>query len=204
MLLKIHPANPQIRLIRRVVDVLRAGGTVVLPTDTNYGLTCDIYARGATNRLYQYRKLSSKKLLSVLCSDLKQVSEYAYVMTTVYRQIRKCLPGPYTFILQATGSIPRHFNLTRKQVGIRIPDHPICIMVLQELGHPLLITSVLPDEQTPVTSIDPSALHKSEKHLIDCIVDTGVLPLEQSTVVDMTVSPPKVIRAGKGDASIFD
>jgi len=204
MLLKIHPKNPQPRLITQVVNILRAGGIVVLPTDTNYGVTCDIYSKSATQKLYQFRKLATKKLLSVLCTDLKQVSEYAYISTSAYRKIRKCLPGPYTFILKSCGAIPKHFELSRKQVGIRIPDHNITQMVLEELGHPLLITSILPEEENPITTIDPVELHNQEKNLIDCVVDTGVLSFEQSTVIDFTVSPPVVVREGKGSLSLFE
>jgi tRNA threonylcarbamoyl adenosine modification protein (Sua5/YciO/YrdC/YwlC family) len=204
MLLKIHPVNPQRRLILQVVDYLKAGGIVVIPTDTNYGVVCDMYSKAATTKLYQFRKLSSKKLLSVLCADLKQVSEYALISTVAYRKIRKCLPGPYTFILQATNAIPKHFDIPRKQVGIRIPNHPIPQGILDELGHPLLITSILPEEEIPSTSIDPQALYQKEKHIVDAVVDAGVLPFEQSTVVDFTVQPPQVVRVGKGDLSLFE
>ncbi len=204
MLLEIHPENPQRRLITKVVDQLKAGGIVLMPTDTNYGLTCDVYSKSATMQLYQFRKLSPKKPFSVLCEDLKQVSEYTYMETPAYRKIRRCLPGPYTFILKASGTMPRHFKASRKEIGVRIPDHPICQMVLEELGHPLLITSILPEDEESAQSIDPTEIHQQEKALIRCVVDAGVMPLEHSTVVDFTVSPPKVVRTGKGDPSVFE
>lgn len=204
MLLKIHPQNPQLRLVEKALDTYRAGGVVVLPTDTTYGLTCDIYSKNATQRLYQLRKLSPKKLLSVLCADLRQVSEYAIITTSAYRVIRKVLPGPYTFILQATGAIPHYFQGNRKQVGIRIPDHSICQAMLEGLGHPILIASLLPEEESSPVSIDPVRLHEEEKHVVDCVIDVGILPLEQSTVVDFTQSPPQIVRKGKGDTSLFE
>ena len=204
MLLKIHPQNPQSRLIEKALDTYRAGGVVVVPTDTTYGLTCDLYSKSATQRLYQLRKLSPKKLLSVLCVDLRQVSEYAIITTPAYRKIRRALPGPYTFILQATGAIPNYFQGNRKQVGIRIPDNVICQALLEKLGHPILIASLLPEDEVSPVSIDPAQLHEREKNVVDCVIDVGVLPLEQSTVVDFTQSPPQIVRKGKGKIDLFE
>jgi tRNA threonylcarbamoyl adenosine modification protein (Sua5/YciO/YrdC/YwlC family) len=204
MLLKIHPDNPQPRLIEKALKIYRAGGVVVLPTDTTYGLTCDIYSKPATNRLYQLKKLEPKKMLSILCSDLKQVSEYAIINTPAYRKFRRTLPGPYTFILNATGSLPNHFKgKTRRHVGIRVPDTAICQALLEKLAHPILVTSLLPEEEDSPVSINPVELHEKEKHFVDCVIDVGVMPHAQSTVIDFTESPPKIIREGKGDVSIF-
>lgn len=203
MLLNIHPKNPQKRLIEKAVDVYRAGGVVVIPTDTNYGLSCDLYSKSATKRLYQLRRLSPKKLLSVLCVDLKQVSEYAHITTPIYRTIRKMLPGPFTIIMNATGAIPHYFQGNRKQVGIRIPDNIICQSLLEHLGHPILIASLLPEEDISPVTINPVVLHEQEKSVVDCVIDVGVLPLEQTTVIDFTLATPEIVREGKGDVTLF-
>jgi tRNA threonylcarbamoyl adenosine modification protein (Sua5/YciO/YrdC/YwlC family) len=148
MIIKINAENPQLRLIRKVVDVLKEGGVIAYPTDTIYGLGCDLYQKDAIERVHRLRKLSKNKRLSIICADLKDISNYAHVPDYAYRIMRSLIPGPYTFILEATKLVPKIMLTNQKTVGIRVPNNTISLALVQELGHPIITTSVTKTDES--------------------------------------------------------
>jgi tRNA threonylcarbamoyl adenosine modification protein (Sua5/YciO/YrdC/YwlC family) len=201
MLITINPKNPQPRLIRRVVEVLKEGGVVGYPTDTIYGIGCDLFNPEAIRRIHRLKKLEGKKLLSFICSDLKDISRYAYVSNYAYKMMKRLLPGAYTFVLKATKLVPKIAMTKQNTVGIRIPDNKICLSLVRELGHPIISTSVYkPDEGL---YNDPAGIEERFGKQLDLVVDGGMIVAEHSSMVDLTGDLPKVIRKGKGDVSLF-
>jgi tRNA threonylcarbamoyl adenosine modification protein (Sua5/YciO/YrdC/YwlC family) len=201
MLLNINPRNPERRKIRQVVDMLRQGGIIGYPTDTVYGLGCSIFQKAGIQRIYEIKGKDRLKPLSFICSDLKDISQYAQVSNYAYKTMKKLLPGPYTFILQATRLVPKIMLTKRKTVGIRIPDNPICLALVGDLGHPIITTSVSkPDEQL---YNDPQEIHDRLKGRLDVVIDGGVLVAEHSTIVDLTDEVPQIVRLGKGHVGYF-
>jgi tRNA threonylcarbamoyl adenosine modification protein (Sua5/YciO/YrdC/YwlC family) len=194
--IQIHPINPQPRILKTAVDVLKNGGLILYPTDSVYGLGCDLFNKNAVEKIYQIKGKDKRKLLSFICSDLKDISEYAYVSNSAYKVMRRLLPGPYTFILNATRQVPRILLEKRKTVGIRVPDNAICQALLSEFGKPIISTSArLPDQECLA---EPEAIADLFTHFVDLFLDAGPGGLELSTVLDFTEDEPVVVRQGKG------
>lgn len=201
MILKINPQNPQPRFIRKVVEVLRDGGVIGYPTDTIYGIGCDLFNKKAIQRIYEIKGKDHHKPLSFICSDLKDISRYAIVSNYAYKTMKKLLPGPYTFVLQATHLVPKIMLTKRKTVGIRVPDNPISLSIIRELGNPIISTSVTKlDEQL---YNDPEEIHEMLKGKLDLVINGDRIVAEHSTIVDLTEEIPKILRKGKGDIGYF-
>ena len=201
MLLKINPHNPQQRLIDRVVEILRNGGVIAYPTDTQYGIGCDIMNKKAIQRIYQLRQRDKKKPFSFMCSDLKNISLYAKVTNYQYKTLRRLLPGPYTFILSGTKMVPKMMLTNRNTTGIRVPDHAICLKMVEELGNPILSATA----KTPAGDmfLDPSLIYDHFGSRLDVVIDGGPVPGSSSSVISLIDDTPEVIREGLGDVSSF-
>lgn len=201
---QIHPDNPQARLIRQAVDIIRAGGVVVYPTDSAYALGCHIGDKAALDRIRRIRKLDDKHNFTLVCRDLSEIATYAKVNNTVYRQLKHATPGPYTFILKATSEVPKRLmHAKRKTIGLRVPDNNIASALLEDLGEPLMsVTLIMPGEELPL--IDPYDIREVLEHEVDLVIDGGYCGLEPSTVVDLVDETPLVLRAGKGDTTLFE
>ena len=196
-ILKINPENPQGRFIRRAVEVLERGGIIVYPTDTVYGIGCDIFNKKAIDRIYQIKGKSKKQPLSFIVPNLKDISKYAYVSDPAYRLMRRILPGPYTVVLPATRMVPKKIApVNKRTVGIRIPDNKVCMMLLEAYPNPIISTSANLSGSEILN--DPEVIAKELGHLVDLILDAGMLGLEPSTVIDLTGEEPVVLRQGKG------
>lgn len=201
MIITINPKNPQMRLIRKVVDILKEGGVIGYPTDTIYGLGCDLFNPEAIRKIHRLKKIDEKKPFSFICSDLKDISRYAYVTNYAYKMMKRLLPGAYTFILKATKLVPKIAMTKQKTVGIRIPDNKICLALVKELGNPIISTSVYkPDEGL---YNDPSEIEERFGKQLNLVIDGGVIVAGHSSIIDLTDDAPKVIRKGKGDISLF-
>lgn len=202
MMIKINSQNPQMRFIRRVVEVLQNGGVIAYPTDTVYGFGCSLYDKKAIERIVQIKRSEKNRPFSFICADLKDISLYSKVSNYGYKTMKRLLPGPYTFILEGTKLVPK-IMLTpkRKTAGIRVPNHPIALALVQELGHPIISTSAtLPGGEI---LYDPAEIEQKVGKLLDLIVDGGILVSEPSSVIDLTEDVPKIVRQGKGDVSPF-
>jgi tRNA threonylcarbamoyl adenosine modification protein (Sua5/YciO/YrdC/YwlC family) len=202
MLIAINPQNPQPRLIRKVVEILRGGGIVVYPTDTYYGIGCDLLQQRAIERIYQLKRRDHAKPFSFICSDLTNISQYAKVSNYAYRTMRRLLPGPYTFILEGSKLVPKIMLTKRKTAGIRVPDNEICLALVRELGHPIITTSATTAEGEVVP--DASLIHDHFGRQVDAVIDGGPVTGEPSSVVSLIGDTPEVIRAGAGDVSAFE
>ncbi|PIV20182.1 MAG: threonylcarbamoyl-AMP synthase [Deltaproteobacteria bacterium CG_4_8_14_3_um_filter_45_9] len=201
MIVDINAKNPQPRLIRRVVGVLEEGGLIGYPTDTIYGVGCDLFNPESIRKIHRLKKLEGKKPLSFICSDLKDISRYAYVSNYAYKMMKRLLPGAYTFVLKATKLVPKIAMTKQNTVGIRIPDNKICLALVKELGHPIISTSVYkPDEGL---YNDPAEIEERFGKQLDLVIDGGVIVAEHSSIIDLTDDSPKVIRKGKGNVSLF-
>lgn len=198
MLIHIHPQNPQLRLIRQVVDILRNGGVIVYPTDTIYGLGCDIFQHKAVERICAIKHIDPQKAqLSFVCYDLSDLSHYAKQLTTsTYRTLKQYLPGPYTFILEASKQVPKILKTKKDTVGIRVPDNKIARCIVQELGNPILSAS-LPGEYVEEYT-DPEAIYDKFGKLVDVVIDGGIGGTVPSTVIDFTQGEPEIVRQGAG------
>jgi len=202
--LQIHPDNPQARLIGQAVDILRRGGLMIYPTDSCYALGCQIGDKGAMERIRRLRRLDDKHDFTLVCRDLTEISQYAKIGNQDYRLLKNLTPGPYTFILMATRQVPRRLqHPKRKTIGIRVPDNTIVRALLEELGEPIMSsTLILPGEEFPLT--DPYEM----RDLLDChvelIIDGGYCGIETTSVLLMTEDIPQVLRVGKGDVSQFE
>jgi len=200
-MISIHPVNPDKRTIRHAVYVLSQGGIIVYPTDTVYGIGCDISKKHAIERILQIKARSAKKPFSFICSDLKHISHYAEVTDSNYRILKRFLPGPYTFILPATRYVPQLLRAKQKTVGIRIPNHPVPLALVQELGNPLLSTSANLTGENVVA--DPDEIEHLFGKLVDMILECGVLPNMPSSVISLADDKVEVLRQGAGDVSYF-
>jgi tRNA threonylcarbamoyl adenosine modification protein (Sua5/YciO/YrdC/YwlC family) len=200
-MISIHPVNPDKRTIRHAVYVLSQGGVIVYPTDTVYGIGCDISKKHAIERILQIKARSAKKPFSFICSDLKHISHYAEVTDSNYRILKRFLPGPYTFILPATRYVPQLLRAKQKTVGIRIPNHPVPLALVQELGNPLLSTSANLTGENVVA--DPDEIEHLFGKLVDMILECGVLPNMPSSVISLADDKVEVLRQGAGDVSYF-
>lgn len=188
------------KAIHRAVEVLRSGGVIVYPTDTVYGMGCDLLNPQAVDRVYFLKRMPRRKPLSLICSDLGQIAEYAQLTNTAYRLMKRLLPGPYTFILTATRLVPRVMMSKQRTVGIRMPDNEICLSLVRELGNPLVNTSASGDADEVVS--DPEAIQEAYPE-IDLMLDAGMLRSEPSTILDVTRDVPVVVREGKGPVGDF-
>jgi tRNA threonylcarbamoyl adenosine modification protein (Sua5/YciO/YrdC/YwlC family) len=194
--LEIHPDNPQVRYLQKAAKVVEDGGVIIYPTDTVYGLGCNLFDKRAIEKIYQIKGKKKRARLTFICPDLKDIAKYAHVSTPAYKIMRSLLPGPFTFILEATRTVPKIMLEKRKTVGIRVPDNNICHMLLEECGHPLISTSLnLPG--IPYLN-DPNEIEESFCHRADLFLDVGFGGLEPSTVIDLTDTTPEIIREGKG------
>ncbi len=200
MLIHIHPDNPQQRNIDTVVDTLRNGGIIIYPTDTIYGLGCDIYNTSAIERICRIKNIDPRKAqFSFICSDLSHLSDYAKsVDTPVFRLLKAALPGPYTFILEASKQVPKLLKTKKDTVGIRVPNHNICREIVQQLGHPIMSVSLPMDDEVEYYT-DPELMHDKFEKLVDIVIDGGHGGIIPSTVIDCTQGEPEVIREGAGD-----
>lgn len=201
---EIHPQNPQSRLIRRSVEILLHGGVIVYPTDSSYALGCRIGEKSAMERIRRIRNLDDKHNFTLVCRDLSEITAYARIDNQGFRLLKGHTPGPYTFICRATKQVPRRLlHPRRKTIGIRVPDNAICLALLAELDQPILSTTLmLPQHEVPLT--DPYEMRTQLDSDVDLVMDGGFSGLEPTTVLDMTLEPPLILRRGKGDASLFE
>ncbi len=202
VLLKINPVNPQERLINRAVDILKKGGIIAFPTDTYYGIGCDIMNKKAIERTYQLKQRSKNKPFSFLCSSLKNISHYAKVSNYAYKTMKRLLPGPYTFILEGSKLVPKIMLTKRKTAGIRVPANRICIAIIESLGHPIISTSCT--EPRGHFYNDPSIIHDHFGKRLDAVIDGGPSPNNPSSVISLIDDEPEIIREGLGDVSLFE
>lgn len=201
---QIHPDNPQARLVRQAVDILRAGGVIVYPTDSAYAIGCSIGDKAALDRIRRIRNLDARHNFTLVCRDLSEIATYARVDNTVYRLLKQYTPGPYTFILRATSEVPRRLmHPKRRTVGLRVPDNIVAQALLDDLNEPLMsVTLIMPGDEFPL--IDPYEIREVLEHDVDLVIDGGYCGMEATTVVDMADEVPMVLRAGKGDTAPFE
>ncbi|MBT1697214.1 threonylcarbamoyl-AMP synthase [Fulvivirgaceae bacterium PWU4] len=200
-LLKIHPLNPEGRKIDRVVTILKQGGIVIYPTDTIYGIGCDLLNRKAVEQLCRILDIKPQKLdLSFICHDLSQISEYVRRMDTpVFKLLKKSLPGPFTYIFESSSKVPRVLDVNKKTVGVRIPDHAIPAAIVELLGNPVITSSIKDDDTIKEYTTDPEEIYEDFKHQVDLVIDGGAGGNVPSTVVDCTTTELRIIRQGLGD-----
>jgi tRNA threonylcarbamoyl adenosine modification protein (Sua5/YciO/YrdC/YwlC family) len=200
MLLKIYPENPNPKDIRQVVEVLKNGGIIVYPTDTVYGLGCDITHAKAVEKVARFKNVKVEKSnFSFICSDLSHLSDFSKpVSNSVFKLLKRYLPGPFTFILNANSNVPKYFKGKKKTVGIRIPDNSIIIEIVRALGNPIMSTSIHDDDEIVEYSTDPELIHERFNDFADLVIDGGYGDNVPSTIVDCTEDVPVVVRQGKG------
>jgi tRNA threonylcarbamoyl adenosine modification protein (Sua5/YciO/YrdC/YwlC family) len=200
---QIHPENPQKRLIKQAVDILRSGGVIVYPTDSAYAIGCRLGDKQASDRIKRLRRLDDKHNFTLVCRDLSDIGVYAKVDNTQYRLLKTYTPGPYTFILGATSEVPRRLlHPKRRTVGVRVPKNAIVEALLGEFGEPIMSsTLILPGETDPMT--DPEEIRDTLEHELDLIIDGGFCGVDATTVVNFTGDTPEVTRVGKGDPEPF-
>ncbi len=198
---ELHPVNPQIRYINKAVEVLKNGGVIIYPTDTVYGLGCDIFNKEALERIFSIKNDSQNKLLSFVCDDLKDISKYAKVSDYAYRVMKHLLPGPYTFILPAAKEVPKRLWSKRKTVGIRVPNNQIALTLVRELGNPIISTSVT--KRLGEILSEPEEIKLIFENQVDLMLSMGNLGNKPSSVIDLSDEQPEVIREGIGDVSLF-
>lgn len=201
MLIKINPITPQLRLIRRVVDILKRGGVIAYPTDTYYGIGCDIFNKKAIEKIYLLKHRHKSKPFSFICSDLKNISDYAKVSNYAYKTMRRLLPGPYTFILEGSKMVPKIMLTKRKTAGIRVPNNPICMALINELSNPIITTSATRPDGEVIE--DPSLIHDYFDTRLDAVIDGGPAAGQPSSVISLIKDIPEIIREGIGDISSF-
>jgi len=195
MIFSINPQNPQQRLINRVCEILDRGGIIAYPTDTFYGIGCDLYNKKGIELIYRLKRRPFSKPFSIICDSLKEISKYAVVSNYAYKTMKSLLPGPYTFVLEGTKLVPKIMLTKRKTVGIRVPDNRICLAIVKTLGRPIISTSAGCD--------DPHEIEEIFRSHIDLVVDGGIIKGSPSSVISLIDNVPVVIRVGKGDVSRF-
>ena len=205
MLLRIYPENPNPREIKKVVDCLRNGGVIIYPTDTVYGIGCDVNNKKAMERVCRIKGLDIKKHnLAFVCYDLSHIADFTkQLATSTYKLMKKTLPGPYTFILEANNSIPKLFKNSKKEIGIRIPSNNIPREIVKELGNPIATTSVKDKDMLIEYSTDPELIYEHFNKLVDIVIDGGYGEVIPSTIVNCTNNNPEIIRKGKGNITPF-
>ncbi len=204
MLVKIYEDNPNPKEIQKVIEVLRNGGVIIYPTDTIYGIGCDITNARAVERVARIKKIAVEKSnFSFVCSDLSHLSDFTRpIPNHIFKLIRRTLPGPFTFILEANNQVPRYFKGKKKTVGIRVPDNKIIIEIVRELGNPILSTSVHDDDEILEYITDPELIHEKFRDIVDLVIDGGYGGNVPSTVIDCTDDFPVIIREGKGEIEL--
>ena len=204
MLLQIHPDNPQERLLEQVVTCLKKGGIIIYPTDTIYGIGCDIYNKDAIERICKIKNISPKKAnFSFICSDLTHLSKFASQLDNpTYRFLKNNIPGAFTFILDANKEVPKMLKTNKDTVGIRVPDNKICKMLVDMLGNPIMSTSLPQPDDEVETFTDPEVIQERFGHLVDLVIDAGPGNIQSSTVIDLTDGEPQIIREGAGKISV--
>ena len=202
MLLQINPENPQGRHIARVVETLKQGGVIAYPTDTTYGIGCDIFNKRGVKKIYQIKQRDARKPFSFICADLSDVANYAHVSNFAFKIMKRHLPGPYTFVLEATRIVPDSVSTKQKTVGIRIPDDQIALEIVRELGHPPITTSANLSGEAPLH--DPSEIDVSMGQMLDIVIDGGIRFGDPSTVISLIDDRVEVLREGCGDISWID
>lgn len=200
MLIKIYPENPNDKDVRYVVDVLQRGGIIIYPTDTVYGMGCDITNPKAVEKIARYKNVSVEKSnFSFICSDLSHLSDFSRpVSNQLFKLLKRYLPGPFTFLLSASSNVPKYFKGKKKTVGIRIPDNSIILTIVRVLGNPIMSTSIHDDDEIIEYSTDPELIHEKFKEIVDLVIDGGYGDNIPSTIVDCTGEVPVIIRQGKG------
>jgi tRNA threonylcarbamoyl adenosine modification protein (Sua5/YciO/YrdC/YwlC family) len=201
MMLSINSQNPQMRLVKKAADVLRDGGIIIYPTDTVYGLGCDLSNKKGIERIYELKRRNRKQPLSFICSDLKHISQYAKVTDYAYKTMKRLLPGPYTFILEASRLVPKIILPKRSTTGIRVPDNQICLDLIKELGQPIISTSVKTADGEDLGT--PNEIEERFGRIVDLIIDGGIIIPEPSSVISLVDDNIEIIRNGKGDVSAF-
>jgi tRNA threonylcarbamoyl adenosine modification protein (Sua5/YciO/YrdC/YwlC family) len=202
MLISINPDNPQQRNIRQIAEKLRNGAVICYPTDTVYGIGCDIFNQKDIKKIYQIKKRAKHKPFSFMCSGLKNVRDYGHVSNTAYRIMRKALPGPFTFVLSALKIVPKIMMTTQKTVGIRVPDNNICLALIEELGNPIVTTSANIYKERDSLS-EAYEFDELLGNMVDLVIDGGMVFPDPSTIVSFTGEEPEILRQGKGDISQF-
>jgi tRNA threonylcarbamoyl adenosine modification protein (Sua5/YciO/YrdC/YwlC family) len=204
MFVRLHPNNPEERKIQQIVEELKKGAIIIYPTDTVYGIGCDINNPKAIEKLYRIKNVSAKDAkFSFVCDSLSNISNYTKAIDTpIFKLLKKCLPGPYTFILEANKAVPKLLQTKKNTVGIRIPDNKICLALVEALGNPIISTS-LPESQEIDEYVDPDVFYYLFEKQVDIVIDGGIGSLNPSTVVDCTSGIPEIIREGAGSISIF-
>jgi tRNA threonylcarbamoyl adenosine modification protein (Sua5/YciO/YrdC/YwlC family) len=202
MILEVHLPTPAQRVIEQAVAVLQRGGVICFPTDTGYAIGCDLFNKKAIDRIYRIKKRDVKKPLSFICADLKELSQFAVVNNKAYRSMRRLLPGPYTFVLPATKMVPKLLVSRRSSVGIRVPQHPVTMAIVNTLRHPIIGTSCASPEGEPYLTAEE--IVKGLGKNIDLILDCGPVASEPSTVIDFSTPEPVIVRKGKGSLAGFD
>jgi len=202
MIININAETPQYRQLDIVIKLLKRGGIIAYPTDTYYGIGCDIMNKKAIQKIYRLKQRSEQKPFSFICSSLKNISDYAKVSNYAYKTMKRLLPGPYTFILTGSRMVPKIMLTRRKTAGIRVPNHSICIALVEMLGNPILNTSATGPQETIFS--DPSLIHDHFKNQLDAVIDGGVVPDQPSSVISLIDDEPEIIRRGAGDVSIFE
>jgi tRNA threonylcarbamoyl adenosine modification protein (Sua5/YciO/YrdC/YwlC family) len=200
-MVSINNQNPQMRLIKKAVDVLRDGGIIIYPTDTVYGLGCDLSNKKGIEKIYEIKRRNKKQPLSFICSDLKHISQYAKVTDYAYKTMKRLLPGSYTFILEASRLVPKIILPKRPTTGIRVPDNNICLAMVRELGQPIISTSVKTAEGEDLGN--PYIIEEYWGKLVDLIIDGGNIIPEPSSVISLVDDNIEILRIGKGDVSAF-
>ena len=203
-IIRIYPQNPDLRRIRQVAECLREGGVVIYPTDTVYGLGCDIHNARAVERVARIKGIKPQKNdFSFICFDLSHIADYARVSNAAFKLMKKTLPGPFTFILEANNNVPKLLNTNKKTVGIRVPDHDIPRFFVRELGNPIITTSIKDDDEVIEYSTDPELIFEKFQHQVDMVIDGGYGGNVGSTIVDATTDEFVIIREGLGDLPLF-
>lgn len=200
---RLHPDNPQLRLIRQGADIVRAGGVIAYPTDSCYALGCHIGDKDALERIRRIREADRNHHFTLVCRDLTEIARYAKVDTAQFRLLKACTPGPYTFLLEATRETPRRLqHEKRRTIGIRVPDHPVAQLLLAELGEPIMSSTLLmPGDGLPLNDGDEIAERLGRQ--LDALLDGGSCGIEPTTVVDLAAQPPVVVRQGRGSLAPF-
>jgi tRNA threonylcarbamoyl adenosine modification protein (Sua5/YciO/YrdC/YwlC family) len=200
LLLQIHPDNPQIAKVRAAAEIIKKGGVVIYPTDTVYAIGCDIHNQKAVEKVCRLKNIQPGKInLSFVCKDLSHISEYTKALpTNIFKLMKQVLPGPYTFILNASSNVPNILNTKKKTVGIRVPDNKIVQLLIEELGNPILSTSIKNEDEILEYTTDPEEIYDRYKNLVDVVINAGFGGNEASTILDCTGSEVEVIREGKG------
>jgi tRNA threonylcarbamoyl adenosine modification protein (Sua5/YciO/YrdC/YwlC family) len=198
---ELHPVNPELRFINKAINILKEGGIIIYPTDTVYGIGCDIFNKQALDRVKEIKSNPDIKLLSFICPDLKDIAKYAKVSDYAYKTMKRLLPGPYTFILPAAKNVPKKLWSKRKTVGIRIPDHPVALKIVEGLGNPIVSTSTTTRKGELL--IDPQEIRSVFDFQVDLMLASGNLSGKPSSVIDLSGDEPIIVREGAGDTTIF-